>query len=176
MGWIGEMSSWVTWVLGGIGVVGTVGTIRGLVRARYFWAYESPKLKDEREEREKKTREEHQASQEALIRGFRETQEAMIQKFDAMMKATVASEIQKALENDRKTREPDKPITPEEREKYAEVAHASALSAVATLHDPIVVTEYNRMLMDRTVDTQKWVKVQPPDAWKPPQKEELHNK
>jgi hypothetical protein len=176
VGWIGEMPSWVTWVLGVIGIVGTAGTIRGLARARYFWTHESPKLLHERELREKKTSEEFQATQEATARTFRETQEAMIQKFGEMLKATVASEVQKALENDRKAREPDKLITAEERKQYAEVAQASALFAVATLHDPIVLTEYNRMLMDRTVDTPLWVKVQPPDAWKPPPKEEPPNK
>jgi hypothetical protein len=52
----------------------------------------------------------------------------------------------------------------------ATTAFITSLTMSATLHDPVVVTEYNRIAMDRTVDTPSWVNVNPahPEIYKPP--------
>jgi hypothetical protein len=139
-------------------IVGIVGIVIGAFFAWYCWTHESPKLRKNRIVQDKKTREEHQASQEALIRGFRETQESMIQKFDVMMKTTVASEVQKALENYRRTHEPDKPITAEEREVFAVIAEASGDSVIQTLGSAAILFE---PLMHGSMGTDR-LKEEPP--------------
>jgi hypothetical protein len=153
--------------------------IGGFGYGLYCRSHESPKLRNEREQKEENARKEFQASQEATDRKSRETIKAMVQQFGVMMKETVASEVKKALEDSWRRHNPGKAIPSEVEKDFV----ASALSAIATLHEPIVLTEYSRVSMDHTVGTPEWVRHGPshPDVQRlneePPEpKEELPKK